>query len=229
MSPPQVGSAAGRFLTVTSEGALLSTDLLGRISEGDASLEGLRPESYHLAPGERLGEKATRSWNRLVAAWKSYQEALVGLSPEDVATTPTRERWLLVLFSELGFGRLQPSRAIAVGDKSYPISHLWGAVPIHLVGSRVSLDRRTPGVKGAAGASPHSLVQEMLNRSGAHLWGVVSNGMRLRLLRDNASLVRSAYVEFDLETMMANDVFADFALLWLVCHQSRFEGEDPAT
>ena len=229
MSRPRVGSAAGRFSTVTSEGGLLSTDLLGRISGGDTSLEGLRLESYHLAPGERLGEAATRSWNRLVAAWKSYQEALAVLSPEDLATTPTRERWLLVLFSELGFGRLQPSRAIAVGDKSYPISHIWGAVPIHLVGARVSLDRRTPGVRGAAGASPHSLVQELLNRSDEHLWGIVSNGMRLRLLRDNASLVRAAYVEFDLESMMANEVFSDFALLWLVCHQSRFEGEDPAS
>lgn len=229
MSRPRVGSAAGRFSTVTSEGGLLSTDLLGRISGGDTSLEGLRLESYHLAPGERLGETATRSWNRLVAAWKSYQDALAALSPEDLATTPTRERWLLVLFSELGFGRLQPSRAIAVGDKSYPISHIWGAVPIHLVGARVSLDRRTPGVRGAAGASPHSLVQELLNRSDEHLWGIVSNGMRLRLLRDNASLVRAAYVEFDLESMMANEVFSDFALLWLVCHQSRFEGEDPAS
>lgn len=231
MSRPRVGSATGRFSTVTSEGGLLSTDLLGRISvsDGDACLEGLRSENYHLAPGERLGEMATRSWNRLVAAWKSYQEALVDLSPGDLATTPTRERWLLVLFSELGFGRLQPSRAIVVGGKSYPISHLWGAVPIHLVGARVSLDRRTSGVKGAAGASPHSLVQEMLNRADEHLWGIVSNGMRLRLLRDNASLVRTAYVEFDLESMMANDVFADFALLWLVCHESRFEGGDPAS
>jgi SAM-dependent methyltransferase len=225
----RVGSATGRFSTVTSEGGLLSTDLLGRISDGDTSLEGLRPASYHLAPGERLGEIATRSWNRLVAAWKTYQETLATLSQDDLATTATRERWLLVLFSELGFGRLQPSRAITVGDKSYPISHLWGAVPIHLVGARVSLDHRTPGVKGAAGASPHSLVQEMLNRSGTHLWGIVSNGMRLRLLRDNASLVRTAHVEFDLESMMANEVFSDFALLWLVCHQSRFEGEDPLT
>src|SRR5690606_18883529 len=67
-----------------------------------------------------------------------------------------------------------------------------------------------------------------LNRSDDALWGMVSNGLRLRVLRDNASLTRQAYVEFDLEAMMEGEVYADFALLWLVCHQSRIEAERPA-
>src|SRR5437764_3750776 len=54
-------------------------------------------------------------------------------------------------------------------------------------------------------SSPHSLLQEFLNRSDQHLWGIVSNGLRLRLLRDNISLTRQAYVEFDLEAMMAGE------------------------
>jgi hypothetical protein len=57
---------------------------------------------------------------------------------------------------------------------------------------------------------------------------MVSNGRRLRLLRDNASLTRQAFVEFDLETMLADEVFDDFVVLWLLCHQSRVEG-DPAS
>ncbi len=76
---------------------------------------------------------------------------------------------------------------------------------------------------GASRSSPHSLVQELLNRSSEHLWGIVSNGLRLRVLRDNARLTRQAYVEFDLQAMMDGEVYADFALLWLVCHQSRVE------
>jgi hypothetical protein len=48
------------------------------------------------------------------------------------------------------------------------------------------------------------------------------------VLRNNASLTRQAYVEFDLEAMMNGEVYADFALLWLLCHQSRVEGERPA-
>src|SRR5207248_8040097 len=49
-----------------------------------------------------------------------------------------------------------------------------------------------------------------------------------RVLRNNASLTRQAYVEFDLEAMMNGEVYADFALLWLLCHQSRVEAERPA-
>jgi hypothetical protein len=217
----------GRFTTITSEGGLLSLELLDRISERDATVAGLRPADYHLAAGERLGEMATRAWNRLAAAWKSFQASLATLPPEDPATTITRERWLSILFSELGYGRLQASPALDIGGKSYPISHVWQSVPIHLVGARIELDRRTPGVRGAAGASPHSLVQELLNRSDQYLWGMVSNGKRVRLLRDNASLVRTAYVDFDLESMMADEVFSDFVVLWLVCHESRLEGDEP--
>ena len=52
-------------------------------------------------------------------------------------------------------------------------------VPVHLVGFGVELDTRTKGVRGAAGAAPHALVQEYLNRSDDALWGIVSNGRTL--------------------------------------------------
>ncbi len=91
-------------------------------------------------------------------------------------------------------------------------------MPIHLVSFRDDLDHR-----GAEKRSPHSLVQEYLNRAEGALWGFLSNGLRLRILRDNASLTRPAYAEFDLEAMMAGELYADFSLLWLVCHQSRVE------
>jgi hypothetical protein len=149
------------------------------------------------------------------------------LPSNDPGTSLTRERWLLPFFQELGYGRLPLGKAIELEDKSYPISHIWSHVPIHLVGCRVDLDRRTPGIAGAAQASPHGLVQELLNRSESHLWGLVSNGLKLRLLRDNIRLTRQAYVEFDVQAMFDGKVYADFALLWRVCHQSRFEAEKP--
>jgi hypothetical protein len=139
----------------------------------------------------------------------------------------TRERWLLVLFEELRFGRLQTARAVEIDGKSYPISHAWDHVPIHLVGCNVALDRRSARVVGAATHSPHGLLQELLNRSEERLWGFVSNGLLLRVLRDNSSFTRQAYLEFDLEEMLESEAYSDFVLLWLTCHQSRVEGESP--
>lgn len=214
------------FSTVRTEGGLLPPDLLIRVVEGDADLKGLFPRAYHLAAGERLNEAASRSWSRLRAAWASFRERAARLPDSDTGTTLTRENWLLILFQELGYGRLQTTRAHEVDGRAYPVSHLWSRTPIHLVGFRVDLDRKTAGVPGAARMSPHGMVQELLNRSEEHLWAIVSNGLRLRILRDNASLTRQTYVEFDLEGMMEGEVYADFVLLWLLGHQSRFELRD---
>lgn len=216
------------FSSICTEGGLLPADLLERISAGDRDLGGLDEASYHLAPGERLNEAISRSWSRLVGSWAAFRRAKERLAQGEPGTTETRERWLLPLFQELGYGRLAPSKgATEIGRKSYPITHFWQHSPIHLVGCGIDLDRRTAGVAGAARSSPHSLVQEFLTRSDEHLWGIVSNGLRLRVLRDNASLTRQAYLEFDLEAMMEGEVFSDFVLLWLLCHQSRVEAEKP--
>lgn len=218
------------FLSLTIEGSLVPPDIISRISQGDKELKGLRPEDYHLASGERLGDAANRAWTRLVGAWAAFNDALGKTEETDHATGLTRDRWLLILFQELGFGRLQPSpKATEIEGREYPISHFWNHVPIHLVGARLELDKRTAGARGAAQASPHSLVQEFLNRSDEHLWGIVSNGMRVRLLRDNASLARQAYVEFDLRAMFDGELYSDFVLLFTLFHVSRFEGDPPET
>jgi hypothetical protein len=217
------------FGAIRTEGGLLPIDLLVRISKTDATLATLTPTGYHLAEGERLNEAINRSWNRLVGAWAGFRETLARVSPDDrTATNITRSRWSLVLFQELGYGQLQTAKSPEIDGKTYPISHAWAQVPVHLVGAKVDLDRRTEGVPGAATMSPHGLVQEYLNRSDDHLWGFVTNGLRLRLLRDNAALTRQAFVEFDLESMMEGQEYADFAVLWLLCHQSRLEGDQPA-
>ncbi|HVT60490.1 MAG TPA: N-6 DNA methylase [Thermoanaerobaculia bacterium] len=207
-----------------SEGALLPPSFLARLAARDSTLQGLTPESYHLLPGERLAEAGSRAWNRLVEVWSAFGRAADNLAPGDAGTALTRERWLLPLLSELGYGRLAAARALEIDGKSYPISHAWQGVPIHLVGWNVLLDHRTPGVAGAARTPPHSLVQELLNRSEAHLWGVVSNGRKLRLLRDSRALARQAFVEVDLEAIFAGSSYADFLLLFLLLHQSRLEG-----
>jgi hypothetical protein len=219
--------ALAAYETVRTEGAILPADILARLGTGDQSLGGLDPASYHLAPTEKIGEATNRAWNRLQAAWANFQAAREKLPAGDVGTTVTRERWLLPLFQLLDFGRLQIARAEEIGGKSYAISHAWQQTPIHLVGCNVDLDTRIQTATGGLRSSPHSLLQELLNRGDNHLWGVLSNGLRLRLLRDNVSLTRQAFVEFDLEAMMSGEAYSDFVLLWLLLHQSRFEAERP--
>ena len=216
--------------SVRTEGGLLPADLLAKVAAVDQDVPGLAEADFGLESGDRVREAITRSWNRLVGSWATLSAARVAATDaNDPLTTPTRERWLLPLFEELGFGRLPVARAVEIEGTGYPISHTWerGRVPIHLVGFGVDLEQRTKGVRGAAGAAPHALVQEYLNRSDDALWGILSNGRLLRLLRDSTSLTRQAFVEFDLEAIFEGELYADFALLWSVLHRTRFEAAKP--
>jgi hypothetical protein len=140
------------FTTIRSEGALLPPDFLRQIAEGRDKIPGLTPEAYHLPGTERLNEAASRSWNRLLGAWGAFQTASQSLAETDPGTGITREKWLLPLFQELGYGRLLMAKTFEIEGKPYPISHAWQHTPIHLVGRNVDLDRRSPGVAGAAKA-----------------------------------------------------------------------------
>ena len=212
---------------ITTTGGLLPSELLDTLANDPGALRGTDPSHYHLGE-RRLRDAINRSWAELNGAWASFRTELEKLPTGERATSLTRERWLLHLMQELGFGWLPYlSAGLQTDGTTYPISHCWGAVPIHLLGADVPLDRRTRGVTGAASSSPHSLVQDFLNRSDAHLWGVLSNGRVLRLLRDHTSLTRPAYVEFDLEAIFNGQSFTDFVVLWMLCHQSRFEGDPP--
>ncbi|WP_298207523.1 N-6 DNA methylase [Ferrimicrobium sp.] len=214
---------------ITSVGGLLPIEFLTRLRDPNSGLEGLRPSDYHLGANERITEIVSRSWNRLTNAWRGFSESLAQLDATDTASGLTRDKWLGLIFGELGYGRLQRAKTIEIQGEAYPLSYEWRSIPIHLVGARVALDRRTPGVRGAAGKSPHSLVQELLNRSTNRLWGMVSNGLILRILHDSTSLTRQSYLEFDLETIFSNELFDDFVTLWMIAHESRFEGDDPTS
>jgi len=198
------------FETIRSEGGLLPPDLLARIALLDKDVPGLTSEDYRLAEGERFSEAISRAWARLLAAWRTFQTELAKVPADDPATTVTRERFLQPLLVELGFGRVATAQAIVVDERSYAISHAWGSVPIHLLGARVSLEKKQAGLAGAARSSPHGLVQDLLNRSEPHLWALLSNGLVLRLLRDHHSLTTQAYVEIDLEAMFEEQRYADF-------------------
>jgi hypothetical protein len=209
---------AEAFQTIHSAGGLLPADLLRRLLEPKEKVPGIQPEDYGLAPGERLNEVLTQSWNRLRRHWAAFREAAKNLADGQPGDTLTNDRWNLPLLRELGFGVLPFHPGQDLNGRLYPIHYQSGPTPIHLIGCGRSLDRRASGVQG----NPHGLVQEFLNRSPDHVWALVTNGLRLRVLRDSQALSRQSYLEFDLEALFAGEVYADFVVLWLVVHATRF-------
>ncbi len=210
---------------VRTQGAIIPLELLVASMDGEPQVDGLRPEDFHLFGGQRLNEKITECWEKLQRCWQTFKAKRNALAETDFGTTLTRNEWLLPLFNVLDYGRPELNRpAPVINDKTYAISHRAAEpVAIHLVSFRQDLDTRDTDSRAGAKISPHSLVQEFLNESDAHLYGFVSNGLKFRILRDNASLVRAAYIEFDLETMMETNAYHDFYLFFLLTHQSRVE------
>ena len=92
------------------------------------------------------------------------------------------------------------------------------------------LDRRSPTLSTDRSLSPAFALQDYLNDHDDALWGLVTNGATIRLMRDNASLTRPAYIEADLAQIFVNEDAASFAVLWLMIHRSRFGSDgSPAT
>ncbi|NKY12717.1 Eco57I restriction-modification methylase domain-containing protein [Streptomyces somaliensis] len=225
------------FTAVHTVGGLLPADMLIRISEG-RDVPGCRSADYGLPSSRSVRDEAERGWEYLKPLWRELRTRL----PEDretgvPAADPTGiagADWLAPLWRELGFGRLAavgPAGIAADSDaeRRFPVSHRWGHALIHETAWNADLDKR-PG--GAGTVPPQSMLQECLNRTEAHLWGVLTNGRQIRLLRDSSALATASYVEFDLEAIFDGELFSEFVLLYRLLHASRFEvaeGAPPST
>ena len=227
-------SSLSAFQAIRTIGTVLPSEALSRAV--DLRMPGQTAQDYQLTPGMALNAAVARAWDAALGAHRAWKTALHRLPATDPATALTRDKWLLPLLYELGYGR---PHALPAGidlppglgethPAHYPISHqlTWPdtepdaqvAVPVHLIGAGVTLDTPTPGVTARA---PQSMVQELLNRSRPRLWGIISNGHTVRLLRDASSLTKQSYVEFDLDDIFDNQRYAEFRLFFLTIHASR--------
>ncbi|MFB6836682.1 Eco57I restriction-modification methylase domain-containing protein [Streptomyces sp. NPDC056361] len=214
------------FTAVTPVGGLLPSDMLLRIAEA-RNLPGTKPADYGLPTSAPVRNEAERAWEYLKPLWRDLRAAL----PSDPATgapatDPTGRAgtdWLAQLFRKLDFGALTEVGAAGIPadsdpEKRFPVSHRHGPALIHQVPWNQELDKRpAPGQ-----VPPQSMVQDCLNRTEAHLWAIVTNGRRLRLLRDSSSFSTAAYVDFDLEALFDGELFSEFVLLYSLLHASRF-------
>lgn len=208
-----------KYASINIQGNIISSEILDKI-RSDEKFKHQSPEAFGLSRSASLRDEIGLSWSILRTHWQAYKKRLETLPKGDTGTSLTREKWILPLLTELGY-QLGIQRAQQVNGKSYAISH--GAsnrdnFPVHIMGYRDSLDKRRE--TGGPRLSPHALVQEYLN-STEHLFALVTNGRHLRLLRDATRLVRMSYLEFDLERMFEEELYADFSLLYRVLHISR--------
>jgi len=207
------------YTSISIHGNILSSEIFEKIRLEDARFQNAK--DFGLNPSASVRDEINNSWSLAITNWQIFKQKREALGPIDTGTSETRKNWMLPLLHILGF-EAGTAAAELINNKSYAVSHRASnkdGFPIHIVGVNQSLDKRADS--GGARLSPHALIQEYINNT-EHLYGITTNGVMLRILRDATRLSRLSYVEFNLEQMMEEGLFAEFALLYRTLHASRF-------
>lgn len=227
------------YRAIRIEGGLLPAEELTRLTLlADPKASEQTEPQYRIAKGLKLRDEIARDFKIALTLWQDFQ-ALRRRQDVQAHEVTVRE-WLLPLLRDvLHFHDAARCPAIQHAGHQYAIGHAGtgGRVPLVFAGFDQPLDsaaerfgETNPDTGKTRRRSPFMLAQEALNASDASLWAIVSNGLTLRILRDNASLTRPAYIEVDLETLFTEELLADFSTFWLVAHASRFgAAETPPT
>ncbi len=219
------------YQAIRIEGGLIPADELARLTTLQAPDKTEQTESHYGVPkGLKLRDEIARFWRIAQNLWADLQplRQRQDINAHDVTV---REFLVPLLRDVLGFTDMASGATVAASGHTYNIGHAarGGRLPVILAAHNQGIDDATERF-GELNAetnrvrrrSPFMLAQEALNASDHSLWALVSNGLTLRILRDNPSLTRPAYVEVDLEALFSEELYADFTAFWLLAQASRF-------
>jgi hypothetical protein len=207
------------YPSIRIEGAILSPDIIDRLED----MPGQKPADFGLDSGGKVKDEIAAAWADAQDYWRIFQRKIDTLKPDVTATTETRNLWIVPLLRLLGYDLEFQKAGAEINGKTYAISHRItnrGNTPVHIVGLRdpAGLDRKP--ANATLRMSAHAVVQEFLNLD-EQLYGLVTNGRMLRLLRDSSRLIKQSYLEFDLDRIFTDGLFADFAILYRLLHATR--------
>ena len=194
--------------SLTLEGNLIAPAMIASIDRRQAPEQ--TEADYRIRKGLTIREEISTAFR----VGQSHYDAFAKL--QNPSAEATRRFVRDFLAETFGFDDLAPADG-AVAFLS------GGRVPVVVVPpGEEKLDRRSATLSTDRSRSPAFALQDYLNDSDAALWGLVTNGVVIRLMRDNASLTRPAYIEADLAAIFTNEDAASFAVLWSLIHRTRF-------
>ncbi len=215
------------FEALSIEGGLLSPEWLGKVAQLGASHQS--ETDYGIRKGLNLRDELGRYWRMAQAEWAEFDSGRRGGGNALELSVKFTQTLLKECF---GFASLASAEPITLVERLYPLRFraVGGRVPVIVAPAGSGLD--TPSADfgdGTRKRSAFGLTQEYLNAEEKAVWGIATDGLSLRIVRDNASLTRPAWIEVDLARLFAEARYADFTALWLLMHESRFGREGQAS
>jgi len=222
------------FDSIRLEGGLFVPAVLEQIALGEHPSQ--TAAAYRLPKGLSLVDEQGRAFRIAGALWKAFQPV------SERADIPAH-RATIGFVTELlrdAFGYVEiaaPAAPIELTGRAYPVTLMsGGCVPVIVAPHDLELD--TPDERfavigsGSRRKSAYQLAQQFLNASDAATWALVTNGRQLRLIRDADTLTRPTFLEIDLDLILREARYPDFAAVWRILHVSRAtepaSGEDCA-
>jgi len=218
---------------ISARGGIITSEFLERIRSENVKHAGVLPDSFRVygdkgpANTRELTKQMREAWNELQERWDSISTRYRHMSASEA-----RSKWIIPLLRGLGFDPIYNRQDVAVDREErlvFRLSHRgWQgshAPMIHTVAPIQDLEQR-PTREKVHGRhqkrSPHEELQVYLNVNKRHKWGIVTNGILFRILREFYHTTTKGYVEFDLENIFLEKSFTDFRTLYRVAHASRF-------
>ncbi len=223
------------YTSIHINGHLLSDEIL-RAIEQDNNYQGNRIQDF--GTDTSVSSAIDYTWSALRNDWRFYNER--STARDQYGTRRARDL-MERLFQNLGYQLERQTTNLVVGEKNYEINYLareLGNIPFIVIGDRISedsnietqdrcsLDYRAKG--SVRRKSAHATMLEYLN-STENVYGIISNGQTIRLIRNSGQLVKVTYIEFDLHRMLEEDKYTEFCMMFRLLHASRFRnsGDEP--
>ena len=213
------------FNSITISGNLLSSEFIAGALQWKNALDGFEPATFDpiWTSTKDFEAHLTQTFRDLETRYLNIRQDLPNFDVSE-----TREQWVLPLLRALGFEPIYNKAHLEIGTMRFPISHMGSngteAPPIHSVAISESLDARDTTKRGSK--SPQKWVQEFLNQSKPHDWGILTNGKTLRLLRDYYHTTTPGYIQWDLMQMFESRDTDAWRAMFRLAHTSRFTSRD---
>ena len=212
------------YAAIESVGSLLPSNMVQKITSFQAPEQ--TEESYEIPKMLNIRDEIARYYQTALEYWEEFAQV------KDNNPRASEDFINKLLTQCLNFSSLEYNdKPIRLGEQVYPINYSVesGRIPV-VVSPHFSSGSRRATIDEAleqfgdnqGRRSATQLLQQYLNAQDDSLWGLASDGLVFRLLRDNASLIRPVWIEINLEKIFTEGLFADFSAMWLLLHASRF-------
>ncbi|MDD2285939.1 MAG: N-6 DNA methylase, partial [Paludibacter sp.] len=175
---------------------------------------------------KKVDEDIATSFELLRERWEEIRSRML---EDQFDTTQLRDRWIKPFLSMLGFEPVYISHNLKndAGIEYHIPYRGWDAKDaplVHMVHSSADFDSRDKNNRTHANKSPHDMLQQFLNTS-QHSWAILTNGRKIRILRDFFHSITKGFIEFDIEGIFETANTEQFRILYRMMHSSRFIGQ----